>query len=276
MVIKAVLHGLSCDLPLEWQRAEEAPDGDGVPGLTSGVLITYMARATSASQITVRDRRLAGKTGYPADMLDAGMVMESDLGIDSIKRVEILGVFRDKYPESVAIGPEQLAELRTLDDVVSLIAGSPARMAIDLDGGEAGGAAPLGEELGLVLGPAVAGVPGRARLGLALDSEEAARGTEHPPDLPPAGVEVTPVVDGRQRPDDGGRAVGQRQRLGRPLPVAHGRPVAAARPGQGAAEAQHHGRRVDAGDRRHQRAATRRTATPGPSQLLDFLVAGRD
>src|SRR5215217_7505040 len=64
------------------------------------------------------------------------------------------------------------------------------RMAIDVDAGEAGGATALGEELDLVLGPAVAGVPGRARLGPTLDGEEAARGTEHPPDLPEAGVEV--------------------------------------------------------------------------------------
>ena len=31
------------------------------------------------------------KTGYPAEMLELGMDMEADLGIDSIKRVEIFG-----------------------------------------------------------------------------------------------------------------------------------------------------------------------------------------
>ena len=31
------------------------------------------------------------KTGYPQEMLELSMDMESDLGIDSIKRVEILG-----------------------------------------------------------------------------------------------------------------------------------------------------------------------------------------
>ena len=31
------------------------------------------------------------KTGYPAEMLELDMDMEADLGIDSIKRVEILG-----------------------------------------------------------------------------------------------------------------------------------------------------------------------------------------
>ncbi|MYX42998.1 hypothetical protein GTW59_18300, partial [Streptomyces sp. SID89] len=34
---------------------------------------------------------VAQKTGYPAEMLDLGMDVEADLGIDSIKRVEIMG-----------------------------------------------------------------------------------------------------------------------------------------------------------------------------------------
>ncbi|HBL54790.1 MAG TPA: hypothetical protein DDZ36_02540, partial [Deltaproteobacteria bacterium] len=39
------------------------------------------------------------KTGYPQEMLELSMDMESDLGIDSIKRVEILGTVQDKIPE---------------------------------------------------------------------------------------------------------------------------------------------------------------------------------
>ncbi|GIT73349.1 MAG: hypothetical protein Ct9H300mP28_31630 [Pseudomonadota bacterium] len=35
------------------------------------------------------------KTGYPQEMLELGMDIESDLGIDSIKRVEILGAVQD-------------------------------------------------------------------------------------------------------------------------------------------------------------------------------------
>jgi len=47
--------------------------------------------------------------------------MEADLGIDSIKRVEILGALRERYPQAAMVGPEQMAELRTLADVVALI-----------------------------------------------------------------------------------------------------------------------------------------------------------
>ena len=42
---------------------------------------------------TVRDR-----TGYPIETLGLDLDMEADLGIDSIKRVEILGKLRDEFP----------------------------------------------------------------------------------------------------------------------------------------------------------------------------------
>jgi malonyl CoA-acyl carrier protein transacylase len=41
------------------------------------------------------------RTGYPEDMLDLGQDLEADLGIDSIKRVEILGNFRKSLPASM-------------------------------------------------------------------------------------------------------------------------------------------------------------------------------
>ena len=34
------------------------------------------------------------RTGYPTEMLDLDLNIEADLGIDSIKRVEILGAFQ--------------------------------------------------------------------------------------------------------------------------------------------------------------------------------------
>ena len=58
------------------------------------------------------------KTGYPTDMLELGMDMEADLGIDSIKRVEILGAMQEQYPDLPTIEPENLAVLRTLEQIV--------------------------------------------------------------------------------------------------------------------------------------------------------------
>ena len=58
------------------------------------------------------------KTGYPAEMLELEMDMEADLGIDSIKRVEILGTMQEKYPDLPPVNPEELAEIRTLGGIV--------------------------------------------------------------------------------------------------------------------------------------------------------------
>ena len=62
---------------------------------------------------------VADKTGYPAEMLELSMDMEADLGIDSIKRVEILGTVQDELPGLPELSPEDLAECRTLGEIVS-------------------------------------------------------------------------------------------------------------------------------------------------------------
>ncbi|MEI8600389.1 beta-ketoacyl synthase N-terminal-like domain-containing protein [Shewanella sp. PP-Sp27a-2] len=62
---------------------------------------------------------VADKTGYPTEMLELGMDMEADLGIDSIKRVEILGTVQDELPGLPELSPEDLAECRTLSEIVS-------------------------------------------------------------------------------------------------------------------------------------------------------------
>jgi hypothetical protein len=56
-------------------------------------------------------------------MLELGMDMEADLGIDSIKRVEIFGAMTAAHPEIQGINPQELAELRTLQQIVQYILG---------------------------------------------------------------------------------------------------------------------------------------------------------
>ncbi|KAF2775151.1 type I polyketide synthase [Streptomyces sp. OM5714] len=67
---------------------------------------------------------VSAKTGYPAEMLDTSMDVEADLGIDSIKRVEIMGALRDRFPAAQSAAPAQLAELRTLDDIITFFSGA--------------------------------------------------------------------------------------------------------------------------------------------------------
>ncbi|MCZ7649054.1 MAG: SDR family NAD(P)-dependent oxidoreductase [Planctomycetota bacterium] len=64
---------------------------------------------------------VAEKTGYPLEMLNLGMDLESDLGIDSIKRVEILSVLQERFPEAPAVESERLGALRTLEQIVAYL-----------------------------------------------------------------------------------------------------------------------------------------------------------
>ncbi|WP_445277556.1 SDR family NAD(P)-dependent oxidoreductase [Streptomyces sp. DSM 41033] len=65
---------------------------------------------------------VAEKTGYPVEMLDPGMDVEADLGIDSIKRVQIMGALQERFPVSGEVDPERMGELRTLDDIAGFLA----------------------------------------------------------------------------------------------------------------------------------------------------------
>ena len=64
---------------------------------------------------------VSAKTGYPPDMLDADMDLEGELGVDSIKQVEILSALRDQLPHLPEIEPEKLVELRTIAAIAAMI-----------------------------------------------------------------------------------------------------------------------------------------------------------
>ncbi len=69
----------------------------------------------------VRDR-----TGYPAEMLGLDLDLEADLGIDSIKRVEILGTLRESVPalngSTDSATMDALSRARTLGAIVDRVA----------------------------------------------------------------------------------------------------------------------------------------------------------
>jgi len=58
---------------------------------------------------------IADKTGYPEDMIDADMELEADLGIDSIKRVEIFADILKKL--NLTLTPDQTEELSAMSTV---------------------------------------------------------------------------------------------------------------------------------------------------------------
>ena len=81
--------------------------------------------AVAAFADIVRDV-VSEKTGYPTDMLDLDMDLETELGVDSIKQVEVLAELRARLPNLPEIAPSQLAELRTMRLIALALGGNNA------------------------------------------------------------------------------------------------------------------------------------------------------
>ncbi|MEC9408377.1 MAG: SDR family NAD(P)-dependent oxidoreductase [Pseudomonadota bacterium] len=68
---------------------------------------------------------VADRTGYPVDMLGLDQDLEAELGIDSIKRVEIVGALQEALPQSLAQGlaqqMESLTQARSLQAIIDLV-----------------------------------------------------------------------------------------------------------------------------------------------------------
>ncbi|MFL0178502.1 SDR family NAD(P)-dependent oxidoreductase, partial [Mycobacterium sp. SMC-15] len=89
---------------------------------------------------------VADKTGYPVEMLDLSMALEADLGIDSIKRVEILSAVQDRVPSLPEVETATMAALVTLQEIVDYLQslmGSPPPDLVATNGLSAGDRAPF-------------------------------------------------------------------------------------------------------------------------------------
>ena len=74
---------------------------------------------------TVRDnlqRIVSELTGYPVEMLGLEMDIEADLGIDSIKRVEILSSLEEQMPHLPKVTPDMMGTLKTLGQICDYLA----------------------------------------------------------------------------------------------------------------------------------------------------------
>ncbi|NEP54272.1 MAG: hypothetical protein F6K65_37995, partial [Moorea sp. SIO3C2] len=101
-----------------------SPAAPVTPTITETVSSPEATEATSVSESALAESLLnvvSDKTGYPPEMLELEMDLEADLGIDSIKRVEIMGSVQDIYPELPKVSPEALAEKRTLGEIVEYL-----------------------------------------------------------------------------------------------------------------------------------------------------------
>ena len=106
-------------------------------------LVAFSAQPLAA--LTARDvlrdilAIVSDRTGYPTDMLEVNAAIEADLGIDSIKRVEILSAFQRTCSESeqtkVQGVMEKLTSARTLSEIAAQLeplfaAGSPSPVSV--------------------------------------------------------------------------------------------------------------------------------------------------
>ncbi|MCP4502018.1 MAG: SDR family NAD(P)-dependent oxidoreductase, partial [Deltaproteobacteria bacterium] len=89
-------------------------------GVSSPAATAPAAQVSNGATIDVTSAFLevvAEKTGYPTDALELEMNLEADLGIDSIKRVEILGAVKERVPEMADLDAMRLAQLGTLGEI---------------------------------------------------------------------------------------------------------------------------------------------------------------
>ena len=98
--------------------AVPAPAPVAAPAPTS----VPVAAAPSVDLTTLLLDVVAEKTGYPAEMLALEMQLEADLGIDSIKRVEILSAVSEAAPHLPEVDGTQMAQLQTLGEIVDFLA----------------------------------------------------------------------------------------------------------------------------------------------------------
>lgn len=115
--------------PMQAVEAVQVPEPKTGDHASSGT--TIPSESSSGSDLS-EDRIgevllevIAEKTGYPVEMLEMEMEVDADLGIDSIKRVEIMSTLQEKMPETPAVSPELLGSLKTLRQIVEFLSGSP-------------------------------------------------------------------------------------------------------------------------------------------------------
>jgi acyl carrier protein len=107
-----------------------APVAKPAPVATAPVAPAPVAATPGIDPVALVRSIIADKTGYPEDMLDADMDLEGELGVDSIKQVEILSTLRERMPELPEIDPERLVELRTIAAIAAMVSGASAAPAV--------------------------------------------------------------------------------------------------------------------------------------------------
>ncbi len=96
---------------------------------TLGEIAAYLdGHASPAADIAnIVLMQIGEKTGYPVETLHRDMSLEADLGIDSIKRVEIFSALQEKFPRLAEIDTAALGDLRSIADVIEFFSAPGSR-----------------------------------------------------------------------------------------------------------------------------------------------------
>ncbi|MDQ3234164.1 MAG: phosphopantetheine-binding protein, partial [Pseudobdellovibrionaceae bacterium] len=109
---------------LQLSRGSETPvDPSERVGAWAAGTVALAASSSAQDQQTILEI-VAEKTGFPVTMLQPGMELEADLGIDSIKKVEIFSVIQERLPQLAGLSTEELNGLRSISDLFELLGGS--------------------------------------------------------------------------------------------------------------------------------------------------------
>ncbi|MGL4461173.1 MAG: SDR family NAD(P)-dependent oxidoreductase, partial [Planctomycetia bacterium] len=104
-----------------------APELPAVPRVTAPDFAPAVVQSTAFDEVRAALLEVvAEKTGYPAEMLEPAMELDADLGIDSIKRVEILSAIQERLPDAPEVKAELLGELRTLGQIIEFLSAADA------------------------------------------------------------------------------------------------------------------------------------------------------
>jgi len=118
---------------LDEQRSPKTKSAPSPAPLASSTTDTETRKQPGAEGVgDLLLRLVSERTGYPIDMLHPNLDLEADLGIDSIKRVEILGSFQQQANAPQGVDMEALAGLRTLREIIDVLAGCQAAVSESL------------------------------------------------------------------------------------------------------------------------------------------------
>ncbi|RIK64529.1 MAG: polyketide-type polyunsaturated fatty acid synthase PfaA, partial [Planctomycetota bacterium] len=120
--------GISAPLPVaRWPEtmaaAALAPTSAATVAVNANVLASDTPGASRERLESAVLEIVGEKTGYPREMIALEMDIEADLGIDSIKRVEIVAAIEERVPGLPSLKPEHMGSLRTLGQIVDYLVG---------------------------------------------------------------------------------------------------------------------------------------------------------